>query len=46
MAPDLLYDIIDLCYSVDKIAEKIYSDLSGFYSGTEKGFRCQAKFSI
>jgi diguanylate cyclase (GGDEF)-like protein len=36
MAPDLLYDIIDLCYSLDKIAVKIYSDLSGFYSGKEK----------
>ena len=36
MAPDLLYDIIELCYSLDKIAVKIYGDLSEFYSSKEK----------
>jgi hypothetical protein len=36
MTPDLLYEISDLCYSLDKIAVKIHSDLSGFYSGTKK----------
>jgi diguanylate cyclase (GGDEF)-like protein len=35
MVPDLLYDIIDLCYTLDKAAVTIYSDLSQFYSERE-----------